>query len=1523
MNCKYSYKGVNIGTIEDLYRYLDGKNLIGNDIEDILFSAETRQSSQCTVIQSIKASARDNFVVNTAMIEEDSGFRGENGEFSLCEFFDNSGEAIINGKRLCKSLDREEYRLRKIMNYQKKRGYSLEAAQALTDNELNSWETITKFGQVLHRIGISKYIGGTEDTENQRKADFIKQARNIAGDTIQMSDEFLEKLFNELTRFYKTIKDGNSNCFRGINITSKLKNSNTKLFSHIDYAIIDSRGNLHIYNFKVSSQYSGDWSEEKKEKYELELAFIKQMLSDNGLDITGISLHHIPVKLDFNPDFSEVNNVLVFENGLGYKQSYDNIAKYFINSSRVIFTNPDDKEMENNKRIFNAIFPTQQITNKGIEKSVKDWIRRAPAFGEEQPVTIREIDDGEHRYVVTINGKPHLISDFTDKENNKQILELIEKYISNLNEDFSNKANDIANAIQRTFDNNLSFFDFSKISEGKSYLNVMLKKYIENTSQEVNGTEIRNYKWKLHDNLVDSGILIFENNSNHQFDIIVLSTKNLNSSPEYKYGSNILGGYLTDRDFQWRGTYGNVETVRGMVMLNSIIPKLPEGFRLGEINVISSQGMSYRYNIEHIAKDYMKDIYKITKRKNPTLQITNNFKSVNYVDHFTDLVNSFTSIISVENSASNTLREIVGEKLKLQDASDESKRAALLSIMESFQEQFPEIAANPLLTLRDSNKYQRDLASFFIQLSQAYLYYSNERVSYEEELTTVDKYMYTAPTIPNSNINIIVTNLQKTIDNISEECDTEYSKNIRQFVMDFYKSAGYTSLENFTLGTQNRLFTNLYQTDSKGKRMLVFKNPYTDPSLKDYERTFLKKALFYFNKYRFKDEDNKNFSSWDDPEIPKYILSHGDYLNVPLKRASEATHRQRLSIQDKVDNMKRILKVIVKSKGKNLYNEFVEGLTEDEAEYYRTGFESMRFKDPFNRTDEQRREYIEKNGINYFETNVEDLLTERLFNSIYTEKINRMLLGTKALLLQMSILGENSYTENTFEQEQKFIKDYIGLHVFKRPITEKGVSQRLVGIGQGLRKGVSFLNLAGNVIAAARDIENGFMENYIRTASKYMTDISAKNLSNAYTYVFRNGSMDAMKMTLLSKLCVRYRLSNTDTARIVERLKTGRQGLANWDNIAYSTLRAPDFLNRMSLFIAKAMQDGVLDAWSVKDGELIYDWRKDKRFSLLTSDANKNNPEYKKQKALYMLCIKEWNNDHPDKQQLNYSDDLPSPYSNQEILAIKQVSDNIYGSYDRMTRGMADFTAAGCFFGMYTTWMNGIWNNWMMKPGKYNVHRMTTEQETDIDGNLIFQDENRNQYVEKTAEDGTKQYVNEDSGETKDISELIPVLKHVPIPVQGVIYTLKDAARILKHDGIQDAIKYVTDDPNTIHSLVQLAITAALAALFAMLFKFVLDPAYAETKKAYKDMDSINILLTELAYRPLNPATDSLYGILNVVKYLGDGMDPPLYNVPTKLITDTWKTAFGNKTTEQFISQNFAFARIYKQLANVNATNAS
>jgi len=82
------------------------------------------------------------------------------------------------------------------------------------------------------------------------------------------------------------------------------------------------------------------------------------MLSDNGLDITGITLHNIPVKLDFNNNFTEVIASRIHYDGLKYNSSYDNVAKFFIKPNRTIFTEPSESEMEENKQIYKAIFPS-------------------------------------------------------------------------------------------------------------------------------------------------------------------------------------------------------------------------------------------------------------------------------------------------------------------------------------------------------------------------------------------------------------------------------------------------------------------------------------------------------------------------------------------------------------------------------------------------------------------------------------------------------------------------------------------------------------------------------------------------------------------------------------------------------------------------------------------------------------------------------------------------------------------------------------------------------------------------------------------------------------------------------------------------------------------------------------------------------------------------------------------------------------------------------------------------------------
>lgn len=196
----------------------------------------------------------------------------------------------------------------------------------------------------------------------------------------------------------------------------------------------------------------------------------------------------------------------------------------------------------------------------------------------------------------------------------------------------------------------------------------------------------------------------------------------------------------------------------------------------------------------------------------------------------------------------------------------------------------------------------------------------------------------------------------------------------------------------------------------------------------------------------------------------------------------------------------------------------------------------------------------------------------------------------------------------------------------------------------------------------------------------------------------KNSFSDGRSINIVNQLCQIYRLSNIDVSRISEGLKSER-GVMNFKDWMYATLRRPDFLNRMTLFVAKCYKDGVYDAFDIKDGKLVYDWKKDERFKIYAS-GNKADPKYAEQMGAYYNAIRAYNLDHPEAT-IRFNEDLPMPYSFQEVEAMKNVANSIYGSYDRSTRAAYEHMALGTFFGMFSTWMNGIYTNYMMKPGQY------------------------------------------------------------------------------------------------------------------------------------------------------------------------------------------------------------------------------
>lgn len=161
-----------------------------------------------------------------------------------------------------------------------------------------------------------------------------------------------------------------------------------------------------------------------------------------------------------------------------------------------------------------------------------------------------------------------------------------------------------------------------------------------------------------------------------------------------------------------------------------------------------------------------------------------------------------------------------------------------------------------------------------------------------------------------------------------------------------------------------------------------------------------------------------------------------------------------------------------------------------------------------------------------------------------------------------------------------------------------------------------------------------------------------------------------------------YRFANRDVNNAVQRMQTSRRGvmmgLSPW---MYSMNTIPDYYNRLSLFMAKMIEEGSYDAHYMVDGDLKYDALKDTRFTKYFANRHlymnedktkyipaKNDEEYNRQRNLYTLILGELNEERDRVNQSKLSevnDILPMAYSEKERLSYKSFTDTVYGYYDK------------------------------------------------------------------------------------------------------------------------------------------------------------------------------------------------------------------------------------------------------------------
>lgn len=1532
-------------TYQELVKlYRDGNY---RDISDILYSKGSKQDA---IFSQILKDKHDFKVV----LNEDKN-SGEpdysDGKLTTQTFID-SGQFTVRGERPILQENDEQY-IEHVTQTYIEEGLSPEEAKNKANLTVQNWKTINEDAKELHRLlnsfnfredNLYGFIELLEGTRFENSAsDIYEQIKETNG------------LRHIMFSSHKLASDTTTKIIQSVNLLAKVNGSGDDIIGHIDNLVIDTDGNLHIYNYKITSNPVSEMTKGVKfEKYKYQMALLKQILAYNGYNVTNTTLHIIPIRLTYNDDFSKINSTSIYaSNHIQLSQGaafnkYETIAKHFIKSNVTI--NPISSTIIGriNKNL-EHIFPERAINYTGIQKSVDEWIKYN--FSTKLESRIKKVDAPDHVYELYLDDSLEKSINITNPDpplENEDIRKEVTKYLKNQNTNNSIYLKKIVDNIRVSYRQQKS--TLSKDSSNRStqlvgsFLDKSLSKYIISTHKD-GDKDISDWDLISDDTLLDSNILVFKHYKTEQIDVVTLSDYNLRAVlPTSSDRTNIMGYFLRDSNKDTKGlinykqSFSNIEAIRTMTILNEVLPELTQqNLKFGELRIISTQngGDMELFNFEQLNRELFQEVIKVVVSNDSDFNYTNNFTKAKYSDPIEDLLYDFQTCIASNILTSSEKQEITDLGFdNLESLSTrEQKRIELQAIINRIYNLSPTIQTmKPQEIIQcsrsDGDKQRRALANLYILTQNAYCYYSGIKVAREYKISKAREYGMTQNRINNRTYQGVTNRFIQTIDDIASQVRSEYN-HIYNFTIEFYNKQGFGDFRSSAIGDNSKAFENLYRRNSNNEILMEFRNPYEQDSqipLNNAEKKYLKQVLFEFAKIRSQiygfDFNFGKYYPVDETKLIEFINKNKSwYFNTPLEKASDATRRS-LPMSQRIDNWKDQASRLLHNP-KEAFNEFVQKFdTVEEAEMMEEGLDSLALRnkyitgDGYTKGEDSRNQMLKAHPNGYFETNVENLLAHYLEKNIQVRELNKTLIGVKGTLLQLAMIGDagNDSKNLGVKQTIKMTEDYIKQNVFNISLMEPE-SQKIMAWVYPFRKAVSTAYIAGNIVSMFRDTFEGMWQNTARMLTKYQTDIDAKSLTKAYKEVTLASFTSMRNITIIDELCKTYRLSNLDIARISEGLTTSRGGLMNIENWMYTTLRAPDFLNRMVLFVAKAMKDGSWEAFDLKDNKLVYNWKKDKRFSIYADNSKKGTEEWNKQRIAYYNAIRQYNNEHPDST-IEYIDDLPVAYSNVEIQQFRQLSNSIYGAYDKSMRAKYENTALGLTFAMFSTWMNGQISNYFTKPGQYADGITVVEQDTDGSGNLLYMDLKGNIIVEIKQGDSIK-YIYELSGEeVENPEDLVPIMKNVPRVVQGIIYTFRDAFMCLREGGLAEFKKEILNDPMQMANIKKALSDLLMTLLFYSLFRFGVSPLYKEYKKDMSNHPAVQNGIVEVLYKSSSNSYDGFLGPIAAISYLGSNTNPPMYSLSTKVVGDLAKFTLGDKTFGQLLSGNLAVFRSFGDTYN-------
>ena len=534
------------------------------------------------------------------------------------------------------------------------------------------------------------------------------------------------------------------------------------------------------------------------------------------------------------------------------------------------------------------------------------------------------------------------------------------------------------------------------------------------------------------------------------------------------------------------------------------------------------------------------------------------------------------------------------------------------------------------------------------------------------------------------------------------------------------------------------MYQNMYEVAPNGD--LLFKNLYSisDPA----ERDYLQFALRTINKNRY----NLTDEQCDTMERSGSL----QYYRVPLIKTDRLS-RAFNPVASKEDSDGNFVKTsnslwssfcdwIKSFYPKNALKDIKENIegvfSEDDDAGYKNAEKLYNITTQFDANEvdsggnnlENRLNVLKKYGTAYFEQDLQTLLLKHSYAYASKKRINEIIPTIKSSIAFLINMGN---TQNTkFVNELKFLEDYLISRIKGQPLQDDPIignsktSQNFKATVGKIRSAASFVALAFNpkqwcgqgIQGILYDMEISLMN--ITGDKKF----SYKNLREARKEVSKDlfkYSEEPTKCQLINEL---YGINDMDMNQYADKLRSfTRHGFFNAEEIAYKCASRPDFYNRMTIVVCAMKADGVWDALSVKNGRLVYDWKKDKRFSAYANNDTSNMELYNEQKALYLAMANQFTIEHTlndDGSEFQIGDALPTPYTNKEMENYKNICDSWYGYLTHEKRAMihSDFLG-GLFMQMRSYW--SAKKNQYFAPGGVKLQG-EWKQLTDSNGNLLY-----------------------------------------------------------------------------------------------------------------------------------------------------------------------------------------------------------